>query len=344
MGRAKSKREMARGSGATAKAAAAPSLQRGGDTTAEPGDWPEQLAVRIAWNYYVIGQTQQAIATALGLNRVRVNRILAEARQRGIVRITIDSPLRQNVELEDRLKHRYGLRDARVVLGSGGTGPSVDEVLGMVACDTLVKRFADGMTIGVGWGVTLKAFAESMPETPLRDAAVVAMLGSLTQRSSIDIFEATTGLARKLGAECFYMPGPIICDSKASRDTLMRQPMLRDVQARARGADIAIVSVGGIDRGTLRRVGFIGEDDVALVRRAGAIGNFLGYYIDAGARIVDHPVNRRVLGMHPDDLARVPERWMISGGPDKVAALAAILGAGLVTGIVTDQDTARALL
>lgn len=307
-------------------------------------DWPEQLAVRIAWCYYGLGLTQQEIAAALGINRIRVNRLLAEARRRGIVRITIESKLAENVELENRLAERFGLSFVEVVLAMTDDETRLAEILGAAACQSIGKKLRNDMTVGVGWGVTLKAFAEAMPLMPLSGAAVVAMLGSLTRRSSIDRFEATTLLAAKLEAECFYMPGPIVCDSEASCDTLLRQPMLQDVYKRALSSDIAIVSVGGLDSGTIRRMSFVDDKDFADVQRAGAIGNFLGYYIDAHAAVIDHPVNRRVIGVRPEELKGIPERVMISGGENKVQALAAILGARLLTGLVTDQVTARMLL
>ena len=56
---------------------------------------------------------------------------------------------------------------------------------------------------------------------------------------------------------------------------------------------------------TIRRMQFVDETEFRDVLAAGAIGNFLGYYIDDEA---------------------------------------AILRRGLLTGIVTDQKTARALL
>lgn len=305
--------------------------------------WPEQLAVRAAWCHYVLGLTQQDIAIRLGITRVRVNRLLAEARRRGIVRISITSELAENVELEERLTAAYGLRAAQVVLADGDER-AIAEVLGAVAAEALAGRLESGSTIGVGWGVTLRAFAEAMPERTLAGASVVAMLGSLTRRSSIDAYEAATVIARRLNAECFYMPGPLICDSEAGRDTLAAQPLAREVLDRARAADIAVLSVGGLDSSTIRHVGFVTDAEFASVVAAGAIGNFVGHYIDAAARVVDHPLNRRVFGLRPDELRAIPHRVMVSGGPTKVPALRAILAAGLVNEIVTDQESARALL
>ena len=78
--------------------------------------WPdEQLAVRIARCYYDLGMTQQQIAQLLDVARARVIRLLAEARQRGIVSITISSPLLDNVYLAEQLIQRYSLQGAEVL-------------------------------------------------------------------------------------------------------------------------------------------------------------------------------------------------------------------------------------
>lgn len=309
-----------------------------------PGDFPEQLAVRVAWCYYVLNMTQQEVAQRLGITRVRVIRLLSEARKRGIVKISIESKLADNVELEHRLMERFGLDFAEVVLAMSEDETEIAEIIGAAACTGISHRLSDGMTLGVGWGVTLKAFADAMPELPLKDAAVVSMLGSLTRRSSIATFEATTTISARLHAECFYLPGPILCDSRESRDTLMAQPMVKDVLDRARSSDMAVVSVGGLDSGTIRRTRFVSERDFADVLEAGAVGNFLGYYIDYNGDVIDHRVNDRVIGLRPEFLTEIPQRIMISGGEQKVAALSALLGRRLLTGLVTDQRTARTLL
>lgn len=323
-------------------------MAQSNDHGAQEGDgreaWPEQLAVRICWHYYNLGMTQQEIAEKLGINRVRVNRLLAEARRRGIVRVTIHSKLAESVDLEHRLAERFGLDLVEVVVGGTEDEQRLAEVVGAAAAATLTPLYQDGMTIGVGWGVTLKALAQATEERALKGAAVVPMLGSLTRRSSIDTFEAATDLARRLHAECYYLPGPVVCDSEASRDTLAQQPMMREVHLKIQAADIALVSVGGVDSGTIRRSGMVTDAEYREVTALGAIGNFLGYYFDGEARIIDHAINRRVIGFHPREFVKVPRRIMISGGAAKAPILRALLANGYFTGLITDEATAARLL
>ena len=43
-----------------------------------------EQTVRVAWLYYVAGHTQEQTAELLGISRVKVNRLLAEAKDWGL--------------------------------------------------------------------------------------------------------------------------------------------------------------------------------------------------------------------------------------------------------------------
>ena len=75
----------------------------------------EESLVRTAWLYYMEGLTQERIAARLGTSRLRVTRVLGDARARGLVGITINSLLASCLDLEARLKAECGLRDAVIV-------------------------------------------------------------------------------------------------------------------------------------------------------------------------------------------------------------------------------------
>jgi len=164
------------------------------------------------------------------------------------------------------------------------------------------------------------------------------------QRSTVTRFEATTQLASRLDAECLYLPAPIVCDSANTRQLLEEQPLFKDIYKRALTADLAIVSCGGLDSATIRQVGLVNTREYNDVRKAGAIGNFLGFYIDQFGVLVKHPINERIIGIEGSVFKRIPTRIMISAGINKCEALKAVLTQGFITDLITDQETAKVLL
>jgi DNA-binding transcriptional regulator LsrR (DeoR family) len=78
-------------------------------------DVNDDVKTRIAWLYYVEGMTQDEVANIVGMNRSRVLRILAAARQDGTVQIRVTTRMSRCVELERRLESRWNLTRAIVV-------------------------------------------------------------------------------------------------------------------------------------------------------------------------------------------------------------------------------------
>jgi len=60
--------------------------------------------------------------------------------------------------------------------------------------------------------------------------------------------------------------------------------------------------------------------------------------------LVDHEVNSRVISVNLARLRRTPERVLISGGKDKLNAIRASIRTISPTTLVTDEQTAKALL
>ena len=309
-----------------------------------PIDREQQLATRAAWAYYVEGLTQAEVARRLGLNRVRVNRLLAQAREAGIVQIRINAKLADCAALEGRLVGRFGLQNA-VVVPTPGDPALVPQAIAAEAGHALSERIRPGMSVGIGWGRTLRFSLRSVESRPVHPLSVVSLLGGLTRGSVLNAYETAFHLADLFGAECFYIAGPVFADTGELRDLLLRQGLVREALERARAVDVALVSVGSLsDDATMLRLGLLAPGEAAELRRLGAVGDLCCHWIDGEGRLVDHPLNGRVLSISPGDLAAVETVILASGGPDKVPVLRGALTLGVVDVLVTDAATASALL
>jgi DNA-binding transcriptional regulator LsrR (DeoR family) len=300
------------------------------------------VQARVAWYYYVGGMTQQEIADRLGLTRLRVNRIVGQVRADGLVRIDVRLPLANCVALEEKLKARYSLDDV-IVVPSVSDPDIQQQVIGEAAGAMLDTLLRDGMGLGVGWGRTLRAAARRLTARRLNGSWVTALMGGLTRGSGTNTFEVATEFARTLGAECYYVPAPIYCPSAESRSTLLTHYGLADVMRRAREGDIALVSAGDLSSRSLLASTSIVSENLAELREAGAVGDLLGSYLDEYGRIIDHSLNRRVMALSLEELKDYPTSILASGGEHKLAVIRAVLNAGYVRRLVTDEGVATEL-
>lgn len=303
----------------------------------------EQLATRAAWLYFIGSSTQAQIAKKLGLTRQRVNRLLAYAREQGLVQINVTGKLANCVALEHEMARVYGLKDA-VVVPSPADPSQLRAVIAAAAGHYLSEQLHDGMSLGVGWGRTLRLSLASVPRKTYRRLSVVSLIGGLTQSSAVNPHETASHLADIIGAECFYFAGPAYTDSAHSLDVLMRQPMLQDVMRRGQKVDLAFLSVGDITaHSTMAALNLITRDEMAGLRAKGATGDVCSHWINVDGEMVDHPLNTRAVGLAPDDLRKIRDCILVSGGKAKVEVIHGALRAKLANRIVTDEQTALQL-
>jgi DNA-binding transcriptional regulator LsrR (DeoR family) len=320
---------------------AAPDVDLGLDVLV---DVEEQLATRAAWLYFVAENTQAQIGKKLGLTRVRVNRLLAHARQQGLVQVTITGRMASSIQLEEALKKRFGLLDA-VVVPSASEVERQRVVIAAAAGSYLAQHLRDGMSVGVGWGQTLRHSLRYVPHRNYKGLSVVSLIGGLTHSSAVNPHETASHLADIVGGQCYYLAAPAFTDTEATREVLMNQPMLRDVYERGRKVDLAFVSVGELGKNsTMAKLALISAGDVASLQSAGAVGDLCSHWLDARGQVVDHPLNRRCVALPPEHLRDVERVVLVSGGKNKVAMIRGVLSNKLANSVVTDEQTAKALL
>jgi DNA-binding transcriptional regulator LsrR (DeoR family) len=305
-----------------------------------------ELMVRAAWLYHVESLTQQQIAERMNITRRRVNEILSEALEAGVVRISFDSVLAESVELETRLRKRFGLLDA-VVIPTPGDAALLHSVLGRGAAGFLGRliQTQKPTSIGVGWGSTLRETIQHIPSLNEPQIKVRSMMGGLTQGSEINTFEIVRGFAQVLNAQCRYFVAPIYAESPESRDAIISQAVFQQTFKQICEVDVAYLSVGDVSQQSLQvRYGLPEGMNEQILRKVGAVGDLMGRYLDAAGKEIDHPLNRQVLAPEMEDFRRIGCRIVASGGPHKHKILQAVAQNGLINALITDADSAKAML
>jgi len=306
-------------------------------------DDEDQLRIRAAWLYYMEGLTQECIAQQLGATRLRVNKLLGEARSSGLVSIQINSRMASCLALEDQLKEAWGLRDVTIVPTPEDIA-QIPSLLGRATGEFISRQVEGGSVrgIGVGWGATLRETIRFVKPTRRTDLNVNSIMGGLTRGLEINTFETASALAARLGAECRYLAAPLYAGSSASRETLVSQDIFRESFAAMAANDLAVLSVGDISPSSLLiRYGLPKDVTVASLRRAGAVGDIVGRFLDADGNPVDHPLNARVISPALGVLKAIPTVVVASGGPHKAPVIAAVMKARLASVLITDELTAR---
>jgi len=304
----------------------------------------DRLRIRAAWMYFVEQMTQNEIADVLGVGRVTVVRMLADARARGEVKITIESELVEIVRLERELERAFGLEQAIVAPLSR---PDADPIPAIAAktggyVSEIMKA---GMRVGVGWGNTLFSSLQFLSARSLADFKVISLLGGVGVARRFNPAEFAWRFAQAFQGDGYLIPTPAVVDSIETKVALVERCGLQEIFQLADSLDAVLVSVGGIASATtFYRGGFLKEADREELVARGAVGDLLFHFFNRNGDLVDHPVNQLVMSVEVDRLRRAPVRILTSGGEEKIGALMGAMHLIQPTVLITDEESARRML
>ncbi len=305
-----------------------------------------KLLYKLAVAYYEDGLTQKQIGKRFGVSRIKVSRLLRQARQEKIVNIHITPVDDANIDLERVLCQKYGLDEVIAVPVKNGQAVDFYHELGVAAADTLQRSLQNKEVIAITWGRTLKAVVNNLPAMTKPEIRVVQALGGI---NSPDVEINGSELARKLaqivGARPILLSSPGLVASREIRDALIKDPQISRVIDLAARADIALVGVGALNLESLaRRYNIISRDDFERLKARDVIGDIGLRYFNSQGEQVDDELHDRTIGLDLNQLRKVKRVIGVTGGPDKVESIRAALKGKLINVLITDDNTGKALL
>jgi DNA-binding transcriptional regulator LsrR (DeoR family) len=297
--------------------------------------------------YFLDGCSQQEIAAALGTSRSNVSRMLAAAREQGIVEIRIVDGAARRENLENELKQRYGLHDCQVAAHSPGSTPA--QAVAKLSSQWLLDNIQDGQRLALSWGTALQAMVWSITASQQYDVEVVQLVGGL---SSVDAEvtgqELVRELATRLGARYRYLHAPALVANHAAVETFLSERSVSGALDAAKTADIAFVGVGTygdsssaaiIDAMTLSAA------DRAELDAMSPAGDICARYFDInGVPVASRAVHDHVIAVDLDDLRRLPMVVGVTSGRVKAPGLVGALRGGHLDVLICDESAARAAL
>jgi DNA-binding transcriptional regulator LsrR (DeoR family) len=303
---------------------------------------------RVLTLYYEEGRNQSQVAAELGLSSAKVNRLIKQAKDQGLVEIKIHTPFQSLFDLEERLTSTFAVQDA-VIVPKVSDDPATElAAIGRAGSSRLLRSLRDGDVICISGGKAVYEVVSATEPKSRYDVVVVPATGGVQGLYHTDVNHLASELAARLGGTAYQLHAPIFVDTPQEKQALLNVRQIREVLERARQADIAIVGVGGIIPGSssffdLLSASSDGDRDSIIANRA-ARGELFGHVFDEdGAPSAPH-LSSRLIGVDIDDVRRVPLSIGVAAGPDKVAPIRGVLRGRYLKTLVTDEPTAFAVV
>lgn len=308
----------------------------------------DELLYRAAQMYYVNNEKMDAIASALRVSRSTVSRILKEARESGIVRISLTPYVSSADKLSRELGALFSI-DAHVVVARQGVSERQRmDAVARVAARKLEDWMHSGTTMGVAWGSTISAVVTHMQPQPMEDVRVVQLNGAANS-STTGIPYASSIIARiaeSYAAETTFFPVPAFFDYPGTRRAMWQERSIQHVLELQRECDLALFGVGGLGQSAshVYSAGYLDERDQEQLAAQGVVGDVCTVLLREDGTYADIALNQRATGPTPRELRRIRRRVCVVAGDSKAPAIVGALRAGVATDLIIDDATARAVL
>ena len=304
-----------------------------------------EFLTRMASHYYLEGKTQIEVARTLGISRQKVQRLLRQARELGIVEINIRSLNSVLLDFEKQLKSQFKLKDV-IVAASHPAETERRQSVARAAAGYLEHHLADGMVVTVGMGRNTGEIPNFYhPSRSINCTFVSAMGSSPHVGESINPNDICQKLAANSKGRALHLHAPAYVESKQVRDILFAQEAVGPILSKAKKADIAVVGIGTpSDDATLVRMDCISLPEAKKMANGGAVGDVLGVYFDIAGRLIDPDMHGHLVGLTLEDLRNTHTVIAVVSEKGKSKAILGALRTGVIHVLITESDNAMEVM
>lgn len=297
--------------------------------------------------YYDQEYNQQQIADRLHLSRPKVSRLLKQAREVGIVQISVAKPSESFIEMENLLERKYGLKEVIIVdAGSQDSENSIKKQIGQEAANYLLRTISDGDTIGVTWGTTLQAMVDSMSPKQTENTHIIQALGGVgPPEDKAHTTDISRRLSQLLNSRLTLLPAPGIVGSKKAKQVLHSDRQVKAALNLFSSIDTLYVGIGAIKTNPVlhKNNDEIPRELYDEIIQSGAVGDVALRFFDADGNPVSSGLNELTIGITIQEIEKIDTVVGIASGLKKSNVILGALNGKFIDVLITDSQVAEVL-
>lgn len=303
------------------------------------------VLTEIARRYFIEGETQDAIGRSLDLSRMKINRMLREAQDLGLVEVRVRLHSSQTRDLERAFCQRFGLKSLLVAPDAQSPEQRRRNVAVLVN-NFLESNLRENLVIAVGMGRNVAAVAEVQTNRTFQSINFVSGSGGASEAGEAgNADHICRSLARRFGGSATTLYAPAFVPDVALREALMQNETVRRTLNLARSADYALIGVGDLAPDShMARMGWFTAEELKRAQAAGVVGDLMGYdFFNSEGQPSNGDMGGRVIGLSRDDLRRISNTIAIASEPSKVVSTLGALRTGSIDILATTMSNCLAI-
>jgi len=321
---------------------------------------------RIARYYYADGLSQEEIAAKEGFSRSQISRLLEKAKSLGMVRITLVPPeSRQSEELSEILAEMMGLRSVLVVpIAKTANRDEIVAAIATRAADFLGELLPSFNVVGIGWGKTVyetsMLLSRHVGQSDYDRQSNREGQSNQGGQSTRPFFVPLIGLSGDTNpnlqintiidrfSSSFQSKGLFINLSsvreKGRALSNIEEHRIQALQKYWKQVEAAVVGLGTPPAFSINILDELPEKYKEELKKSSSCADILAQFFDEKGTIFHSEHEYDLLAYDIRDLPNLQRSVCLAGGELKVPGIVAAAQARFISDLVTDEQTALAIL
>lgn len=307
-------------------------------------DWDEErLLYRIAKLYYDEDYTQAQISKELGIYRTTIGRKLKKARDKGIVKIEIQSSFNEQYLLEEKISNHFGMKEV-IILPSNidQSNGNLEKAIGEASFKLLDRIIKDGDVIGLAWGNSLGSMVEQSAALLPKKVDCVPLVGGPGGMSvDLHVNAITYKLADLLKGTPHFIDAAAIYKSKETTQEILNSDFMKEVLELWERLNVAIVGIGTeISSSNMVWSGFLGESERKELIEHNVIGEICSRFFTIEGKPIVSSQSDRTIAVQLEKLKNLQYVVGIAYSIGKAESIIGAMRGKFINILVTNEETA----
>lgn len=305
------------------------------------GDRKVEQLIKVARMYYEQEMSQEEIAKEIKCSRPYISRLLADAKEAGIVQVKVIPPKGYEQAMEQKLRKLGGLDKVIIVPKKSNT--SKLNIVAKAAAEYLENVVRNGDVIGFSWGNTVYAVTNFLCQKgELSDVIVVQLCGGISNvQNNIYSSEIAKNFAKAWNAKPYVLMCPALVDSKEIKEVFLSDSNVKKVVEYGYKSDTILITMGAYGiQNAVHRAGYLSDEEMQALMQKGAVGDICDHIINEKGEICDRDLDSRTVSVTMEDLKKKKRRIGVATGQSKVECICGAIRGGIINILITDEETA----
>ena len=313
----------------------------------------ERFLIRVVDMYYQQEMLQDEIAKKLNVSRTTVSRAFSKAKKEGYIKIIIDFPAENMIELEKEMEKKFHLKE--VIAVKVDDINNRDILVAREAAYYIARMIKNDMIIGIAWGYTMKKIIDAFDmykvgsQIKAKNIEVVPLLGTITpetaDNSDLRLSYASllsSKLAEMVNGISYHFAAPMYVKDIDTKKMLLEEPQIKNVMQKAKNCHAGIFGIGALVQNS--SIAILEKDMILKLSKRNGVGEILGRVFDKYGNTVESEWNDRMIGLTLEQAKNIPIRVGVAFGEEKVKAIKTAISKNIINVLITDSVTAESIL